>query len=246
MLSQKLKKCFLFLTIYSSASLAGPPFITDDPYLVDYKHWQIYFFSSLDKAHDNLEMEIPGVEINYGLGSHLELDTTIPIVYNKPYRDGPNGYGSSDWELELKYAFMKENQYLPQIAFNPSYIIPVGNAERGLGNGQGWFELPIWIGKTWNKWQTYGGGGYAKNAAKGERNFFFGGIVIQQNVTEHLMLGGEIYSQGADANDANSFTIMNIGGSYYFTKEVGLLVSVGHSIKGEEHFVSYLALSVNL
>jgi hypothetical protein len=36
----------LAVALYALQAVAGPPFRTDDPELVDYEHWEFYLFST--------------------------------------------------------------------------------------------------------------------------------------------------------------------------------------------------------
>ncbi len=43
---------FLMLTtILATTGFAGPPFLTDDPEPVPFKHWEFYVFSTVDATH---------------------------------------------------------------------------------------------------------------------------------------------------------------------------------------------------
>jgi hypothetical protein len=120
--------------------------------------------------------------------------------------------------------------------------LPTGSADRGLGNGRVWFRVPLWLQKSWGPWTTYGGGGEAFNSAPGQRNHAFGGWLLQRDLGPHLTLGGEIFTQGADAVDGRGFTAVNVGGGYHFNEGFSLLFSAGRSIRGGRHTLWYLAL----
>ena len=74
------------------------------------------------------------------------------------------------------------------------------------------------------------------------RNYPFAGWLLQRNMNEKLTLGFELFSQGAVSVQSNSFTIINVGGNYNFTKHFSLIFSAGHSILGEQHLAGYLGL----
>ena len=105
---------------------------------------------------------------------------------------------------------------------------------------------PFWLKKSWGEWTSYGGVGYAVNSAiymnVAMRNYPYAGWLLQRNINEHLILGVEIFSQGAVSIPTRSFTIINAGGYYKFTKNFSLLFSAGHSVAGEQHIAGYLGL----
>jgi hypothetical protein len=147
-----------------------------------------------------------------------------------------------DTELGVKYRFLTETKDRPEIGAFPLLEIATGSAAQGTGNGKAWTKLPVWLEKNWGPWMSYGGGGYAFNSAPGQRNYPFGGILVQRTLSSSLSLGGEIYLQGALVQPGRSSSIWNFGGSYNFTPDFSLLVSAGHSFEGDGNSVAYVAL----
>ncbi len=124
----------------------------------------------------------------------------------------------------------------------PMLEIPSGDADRGLGNGRAWWKLPLWLQKSWGPWTTYGGGGYAINSAPHQRNYWFGGWLLQRDFGEKLTLGGEIFAQGKSSDDMRSFVAFNLGGYFKITPNFQLLLSGGHTLAGGSHTIGYLGL----
>ncbi|MGO9415216.1 MAG: hypothetical protein ACLP51_08770, partial [Syntrophobacteraceae bacterium] len=52
---------FIALLFVPFAALAGPPFLTDDPEPVEYKHWEIYLASMSEEQHGGVSMTAPHV-----------------------------------------------------------------------------------------------------------------------------------------------------------------------------------------
>jgi hypothetical protein len=48
------------------ASRAGPPFLTDDPEPVEYRHWEVYVASQLARDQGGWSGTAPQLEVNYG------------------------------------------------------------------------------------------------------------------------------------------------------------------------------------
>ena len=222
-------------------SFGGPPFLTDDPEPVPYKNYEAYVFSTIDGTADGTAIQAPAFEFNVGALTNLQLHLGVPFAYSAP-AGSPSTYGLGDIELGAKYRFFEETENLPQIAIFPLLELPTGNAGRGLGNGETWGKIPLWLQKTWGNWTTYGGGGYAINQAPGQRDYAFGGWLLQRNLGEHLTLGGEIFAQGKATDDGRAFALFNLGGSYKISENFSILFSGGHTFTGERHFIGYFGL----
>ncbi len=144
-------------------------------------------------------MQIPGLEFNWGVYPEVQFHTVVPLTLDSP-SGGSNQYGPGDIEVGIKHRFVDESRYLPQIGIFPMIELPSGNEDRGLGNGKARERLPLWIQKSWGPWTTYGGGGYAINPAPEQRNYGFGGWLLQRDIGELLTLGGELFLQGATSD----------------------------------------------
>ena len=238
--------CFfvLFLTVvlaFMETAFAGPPFLTDDPEPVPFKHWEAYLFSAVDDKSKQTDATGPAFEFNVGALPNLQVHLVIPVAYASP-ADGPRAYGLGDIEFGVKYRFIQETDRWPQVGIFPLLEIPAGDADRGLGNGKVWGKLPLWLQKSWGPWTTYGGGGYAINSAPEARDYLFGGWLLQHNFGEKLTLGGEIFAQGKSSDDIRSFLVLNLGGYFKITPNLQLLFSGGHTLAGGRHTIGYLGL----
>jgi hypothetical protein len=229
------------LILSPGLALAGPPFMTDDPAPVDYKHSEFYVFSTYDKTKDGKDITAPAFEYNYGAFPETQLHIVVPFVKTAP-KDAASKFGIGDVEIGVKYRFVQETDTMPQIGLFPMAELPTGNSDKGLGNGKTWWRLPIWIQKSWGDWTSYGGGGYVINHADGQKDYPFGGWLLQKDFGETWTLGGEVFARGKDTVDGQATTILNFGGLYKFTPEFNLLFSAGRNVSGERHTVAYLGL----
>ncbi len=229
------------LSAFASAAFAGPPFLTDDPEPVPFKHYEVYLFSTVDARCGQADITAPAFEFNVGALPNLQVHLVIPVVYAGP-ADAPRAYGLGDIEFGIKYRFMEETNYRPMVGIFPMLEIPTGDADRGLGNGQAWWKLPLWLQKSWGAWTTYGGGGYVINPASKQQNYWFGGWLLQRDFGEKLTLGGEIFAQGKSSEDVRSFAVFNLGGLVKITPNLQLLFTGGRSFVGGRHTIGYLGL----
>jgi hypothetical protein len=233
---------FFLLCLSTLRAHAGPPFFTDDPEPVEFHHYEFYIFSTVDRAPDGYGVVGPAFELNYGAAPNLQLHIVAPLQLAVP-NEGPITFGVGDVELGVKYRFIQEKGWHPQVGMFPMVLVPSGDASRGLGNGRAVWKLPIWVQKSWGHgWQSYGGGGYIVNPPPGMRDHPFFGWQMQKEVDEKLTLGGEWFNPGRDTFAGNDTHILNFGGIYGFNKNFCLLFTGGHSVQGESHTVAYLGL----
>jgi hypothetical protein len=225
---------------------AGPPFVTDDPEPVDYKHFETYLASEgsgtvSGRTTTNL------LEVNYGVLPDLQLSFTIPQVIFSP-SGLPRQQGMGDLVFGAKYRFVQESDTRPMVAVYPIITAANGNAAKGLGNGGLQYFLPIWIQKSWNDWHTYGGGGYWINRAPGSASHWYFGWALMNDVTEHFSFGGEVYHASDQRPLENASNGFNLGGIYKFDAHNRILFSAGRAVvelSSQNSYSTYISYSLS-
>ena len=218
---------------------AGPPFITDDPEPVEYRHVELNAASQYANNKRGKEGALPLFDFNYGIVPDVELHFLVPIVFVHP-AGGPTLHGFGDTEVGVKYRFIHESETTPQVGAFPVVHLPTGDSDRGLGGGHVPLFLPIWIQKGWGPWTTYGGGGYWFNPGGGNKNFWQLGWLGEREITKMLTLGAEIFYVGKDTDEGRDRTGYNVGGFFNLTENHHILFSAGSDIAGDNRFSAYL------
>ncbi|MCG6941662.1 MAG: transporter [Thiohalocapsa sp.] len=213
------------------AAFAGPPFRTDDPVPVDYRHGELYLFATGSQAKGTNAGVGPAIEANYGFAPQAMIHAILPIAYSR--EDGRTNWGYGDTEIGVKYRFLDggpDGTGLMAGLF-PLVELPTGDEHLGLGAGKTQVYVPLWLQKVFGRWTTYGGGGYWFNPGSGNKDYWFVGWLLQRQVTDQLALGGELFHQSADTVDGVDSTGFNLGGVYDFSSRHHLLFSAGEGIQ---------------
>lgn len=211
------------LLLAASPAWGGPPFVTDDPEPVEYRHTEMHFAAEQVITQSG-KVVVPLVEYNYGVLPDLQLSFTVPYVQNTPAGQA-RMQGMGDLVVGAKYRFLQETDTQPMMSVYPVLVAANGDASRGLGNGGPQLFLPIWMQKKWDDWLAYGGGGYWINRAPGGANRWYYGFVLQNNITESLSLGGEVYREAEQLPVESESTGFSLGGTYHLDQHNHLLLS---------------------
>ena len=226
------------LLAFSTRAFGGPPFLTDDPEPVPFRHYEAYAFGTADHASGSSYSQLPAFEFNFGAAPNLMLHVIVPGAYVTPQ----HAYGIGDVELGVKYRFVQEGRYRPQIGTFPLLELPSGNRNLGLGNGQLWARIPLWLQKSFGDWTTYGGVGYQVNQAPGMKNSLFAGWLLQRAFGKRWTLGSEVYHAEAQEVGSRQATFLDAGGYYNIRENLSVLFMAGHTVSGESHVVGYVGL----
>ena len=219
-------------------------FIMDTPVTTPYERVTLDFHSSLSRTKNGTSVNLPALMANVGVYPDVQFFAVVPVATLAAPKNFPSQYGYGDIRLGIKYRFVHETETLPSIALYPKITFPSGDADKGLGNGTWIGRFPVWLQKKCGIWKFTTGGGYYINQAKGERNYPFGGVLIQLQITKYLMLGNEFVAQGKINSNNGAKLISNFGGSYFFNPNSFLAFSVGHSIAGSKNFVAFLGYGI--
>jgi hypothetical protein len=242
----------LIITVMARPAFAGPPFQTDDPEPVEFRHYEFYIFSGMSGTPLGYSTTGPAAEFNWGAVPNLQIHVILPMGAVFPSNNpayapaslGSEAYGLTDMEIGVKYRFVKETKWRPMIGTFTMIEAPTGSADRGLGVGATWYRLPVWLQKDWGHWTTYGGGGFqvVTNQSQNEASPF-GGWLLQRDIGKKWTLGAEVYSHGADGPQTQASTMIDGGGYYYFRNPgFQLLFAYGHSVSGQAENYAYLGL----
>jgi hypothetical protein len=224
----------------STIVFAGPPFRTDDPEPVEYRHWEVYAASQGNINEDATVLTAPHIEVNNGVFPNVQIHLITPLEYVKT--EGENSrYGYSDTELGAKIRFLRETGLCPQVGTFPLVMLPKGNKNKGLGSGEVQVFLPIWIQKRQGSWQTYGGGGYWINPGINNRNYWFFGWEVQRDLTNYFTLGAEMFHQTSSEAGGESSTGFNVGAIINFGDLHHVLLSVGRNFSYTNNTSFYAA-----
>jgi hypothetical protein len=207
-------------------ALAGPPYVSDDPQPTDYKHFEIYAFTSGTQTIDGTSGQA-GIDFNYGAAPDLQLTAVLPGGFGHPV-DGPSELGLGNFQLAAKYRFLHQDNFGLDVSFFPRLFLPSTSA--AVGDLHSSILLPLWLQKDWGAWSVFGGGGCVISSDSGGNHCLAGGVVTRQ-VTESLRLGIEVSYQSAQANGVPSSTALGLGAQYDFSDHSHLLGYINRGIQ---------------
>lgn len=244
------------IILWTAGAWAGPPFQTDDPEPIDFRHYEFYTFANTDGTHVETDTAGPALEFNWGALPNVHLHIILPAVAIFPSNNpafapsgaGPRVFGLGDIETGIKFRFVQETKHRPMIGTFTMIELPAGNADRGLGVGKTWYKVPLWIQKSFGPWTTYGGGGETIiRGVPGYRSFPYAGWLVQRELGKKLTLGTEAFFHGKEGEgtpQTKSATLLDLGGYYKVRGDESfqVLFCYGHTIVGQTENYAYLGL----
>src|SRR4029077_7516782 len=96
------------ITNFSPSALAqgGPPFRSDDPDTPGNKRWEINTMLVGDRGPSEGSYSVPNIDINYGIGSRIQLKYEVPLsIQESPDASGHVAGGLGNSLLGVKWRF---------------------------------------------------------------------------------------------------------------------------------------------
>lgn len=217
----------LVLALLTRSAVAGPPYVSDDPDPTDYKHFEIYTFTSGTTTRDGTAGQ-SGIDFNYGAAPDLQLTATVPAGFDLPV-GGAAEVGLSNVELAAKYRFLHQDGFGMDVSVFPRIFLPSGSS--GVGDDHASLLLPVWVQKDWSGgWSAFGGGGCTVSERRAVDFCQTGGVVTYQLLPK-LQIGAELFHQTADSSGTPATSSVGIGWRYDLNDNYHLLGYVRHGIE---------------
>ena len=233
----------LSLATFASAQ-AGPPFIGDDPGTPGDGNWEVNIAAWAERHPDERIYNAPLLDINYGLGSRIQLKYQVPYLVDGS-NGGPTRTGLGKSLAGVKWRFYDSDEKkleistYPQLEFNN----PTSSVERGLVDNGARFYLPFELTKKIGSFEVNPEIGYWF-ASKREAAWA-AGLVVLRPVNSRLELAGELYNT-ANTDGSNHWNTLDGGGRYTLGQHFVLLFMAGRSLvrasPSQPQFFGYLGM----
>lgn len=212
--------------------------ITDDPGTPGNGKWEINLATAFEHRSGETSLDIPAVDLNYGVGEHIQLtlQTAPALLFRSDH--GPVG-GIGGTEAALKWRSFDEEKsgfdvsIFPRVLFN----VAQSSVRRGLAEDGTRFQLPIQI---------------ARRCGPLQADFEFGSLISTVGRSEWLygMVGGVDLSKKtrvmaelhgtSRSNFSRDVLTVNLGLRQEITPACILIASLGHQVRSAEQ--DHLAL----
>jgi hypothetical protein len=225
----------------------GPPLLTDDPDTPGPNHWEINVATMSENLAHEWEFATPLLDMNYGVGEHIQLKYQVQANVLVPAHDGVragmgNSLGGVKWRFvdQTNLSWLEISTY-PQLEF----VYPGSSPRRGLADSGDNVLLPIEMEHQWKHVTVYTEGGYLWNEHRSSEAIY--GLAGEYEFSEKFSLMGEFYG-GFDRAFENNGLSFNLGLRRSLVEHVALIGSAGRGIYGPSErapaFQSYLGLQL--
>jgi hypothetical protein len=206
----------------------GPPLLTDDPDTPGPGHWEINVAALREKTHSERRVEVPRVDLNYGVGRRIQLKFEMPWVAlrNEAQRTET---GAGDATVGVKWRFIGQEgekiawSIYPQLDFSTSH----SSVSDSIGKEGRRFLMPTEITVEIFRLEINGevGRTFVEN---GPGSWIFG-VSSEGHVLPRLELLAELH--GERPTEASTALIAVGGGRLKLTSTMIVLMAIGRTVR---------------
>jgi hypothetical protein len=219
--------------------------ITDDPGTPGNRKWEINLAFAFEHRPNATSLDSPGIDLNYGVGEHIQLTLQGGPVLLKRSGNGVIG-GLGGTEAAVKWRFLDEDKsgfdvsMFPRVIFN----IAPSSARRGLAEDGTRFQIPFQVAKTFG--HLHFDAEFGPRAVTIGRSELLYGVVGGLELSKTTMVMAEL--QGSSrTNFSRCVLTANFGLRHNFTESRILIASLGHELRNSDQaraLIGYLGVQL--
>jgi len=210
----------------------GPPMITDDPGTPGNGKWENNFAIIFEHRPNETSIDVPEIDLNYGVGEHIQLTLqNAPVLLKRSGHGLIGGLGST--EAAVKWRFLDQAtsgfdmSMFPRIIFN----IEQSSVRRGIAEDGTRFQIPFQAAKAFGRLHL--DAEFGPRAITVGRSEWLSGIVCGFDVAKPTMLMAELHDESR-VNFSRDVLTLNVGLRHEFTENYILIVSMGHELRSPD------------
>ena len=219
--------------------------ITDDPGTPGPGKWENNIAIAFEHRPHETAYDLPAIDLNYGVGEHIQLTLQGGPVLLKRSGHGLIG-GLGGTEAAVKWRFLDEEKsgfdasMFPRVIFN----ITQSSVRRGLAEDGTRFQIPFQLAKTFGRFHA--DAEFGPLAGTVGRSEWIYGIVGGVELAKTTMLMAELHGISR-MNFTRDVLTVNFGLRHQLTDARILIASIGHELRDPDQarsFIGYLGMQL--
>jgi hypothetical protein len=210
----------------------GPPMITDDPGTPGSGKWENNLAIAFEHRAGETAYDVPAIDLNYGVGDHIQLTLqTAPVILKRSGHGLIGGLGGTETAVKWRFFDEARNGFdmsmFPRVIFNVTH----SSVRRGLAANGTRFQIPIQAAKTFGRLHVDAEFGPRANTVG--RSEWLYGVVCGFDLAKPTMLMAELHDESR-MNFSRDVLTLNFGLRHEFTENYILIVSMGHELRSPD------------
>jgi hypothetical protein len=219
---------------HEARAQGGPPMITDDPGTPGDKKWEINLAVAFEHRPGETAADFPAIDLNYGVGEHIQLTLqTAPVFLKREGHGLIGGLGGTEAAVKWRFFDRQKNgdgvdmSMFPRVIFN----IVHSSARRGLSEAGTRFQIPFQMAKAFGRWHA--DVEFGPHISSVGRSEWLYGVVGGLDVSKATLLMAELHGTSRMNFTRDALTV-NVGVHHEFSETRILIVSLGRELRSPD------------
>jgi hypothetical protein len=206
--------------------------ITDDPGTPGNGHWENNLAITFEHRPGEWLLDAPGIDLNYGLGDHIQLTLQTSLAILKRSDHGAVA-GTGGTEAAVKWRFLDEEKngfdmsMFPRIIFN----VAQSSVRRGLSDEGTRFQIPFQVAKKIGAVDL--DVEFGPHVSSIGRSEFLYGTVAGVEISKKTSVMAEVQGTSRMNFDRQTVT-MNVGFRHKLNEHCIWIASLGHDVRAPD------------
>jgi hypothetical protein len=195
-------------------TVGSPPMQSDDTETPGPNNWEINLVMHADLAGGERRIEMPTLDVNYGLGDTLQFKYEVPYVFARQPQPNASGAttladarGIGDSIFGVKYRFYDDKDAGLSLAIYPQVEFKTPGAGSSVSEGPTSLILPVIVTREFEHASITANAGLETSAGE---HHYFASFGVGTRLTDHVALLAEIVGTNLNAAD-EKHVLLNFG-----------------------------------
>ncbi len=214
-------------------TVGPPPMQSEDTDTPGPHNWEVNFLLNAQLAGSERRIEVPTVDINYGVGDNIQLSYEVPYVFARQEQSDMGGgtrvveaNGVGDSSFGLKYRFYDNKDSGLSLAIAPQLEFRTPGANRDVSEHSTELAVPVVVTQEFEHASVTANAGVELTS---DTQRYFASFGAGRRISEHVALLAEIV--GTDLNAADEKRVLlNFGARWKISEKDSLSAALGRDI----------------
>lgn len=214
-------------------TVGPPPMQSEDTDTPGPHNWEINFLLNAQLAGSERRIEVPTVDLNYGVGDRIQLSYEVPYVFARQEQSDAGGgtrlveaNGVGDSSFGLKYRFYDDEDSGLSLAIAPQLEFRTPGGSHDVSERQTELAVPLVLTREFEHASVTANAGVELTS---DTQRYFASFGAGRRISEHVALLAEIV--GTDLNAADEQRVLlNVGARWKISEKDSLSASLGRDV----------------
>jgi len=229
-------------------TVGPPPMQSEDTDTPGSNNWEVNFLLNAQLAGSERRIEVPTLDLNYGVGDRIQLSYEVPYVFARQEQSDAGGgtrvieaNGVGDSSFGLKYRFYDDEDSGLSLAIAPALEFRTPGGNHDVSERKTELAVPLILIREFEHASITANAGVELTS---DTQRYFASFGAGRRISEHVALLAEIV--GTDLNAADEQRVLlNFGARWKISEKDSLSAALGRDVHagGDLREQTYITLA---